>query len=166
MLSLTEITYRLGDRLLLDRASASLPPRSRVGFVGRNGTGKTTLFRIITGELATEGGSVSLPRGVRIGGVAQEAPGGPESLISVVLAADRERTALMAESETASDPMRIAEIETRLADIGAHAAPARAAGLRGLTQASGSQDTLGRGLCGVRPGPRPSGIVTQRNTAS
>ena len=127
MLTLNDITYRLGDRLLLDRASAFLPTGSRVGLVGRNGTGKTTLFRIITGDLASEGGSVSLPRGMRIGGVAQEAPGGPESLISVVLAADKERGALMAEAETATDPHRIAEIETRLADIGAHSAPARAA---------------------------------------
>ncbi len=127
MLTLSEITYRLGERLLLDKASASLPDGSRVGLVGRNGTGKTTLFRIITGELSPEGGSVSLPRGMRIGGVAQEAPGGPESLIAVVLAADTERAALLTESETATDPLRIAEIETRLADIGAHSAPARAA---------------------------------------
>ncbi|GAU84925.1 ABC-F family ATP-binding cassette domain-containing protein [Bosea sp. BIWAKO-01] len=127
MLTLNDITYRLGERLLLDRASAALPDGSRVGLVGRNGTGKTTLFRIITGDLSPEGGSVSVPRGMRIGGVAQEAPGGPESLIEVVLAADTERAALMKEAETAIDPLRIAEIETRLADIGAHAAPARAA---------------------------------------
>ncbi|MEN5081592.1 ABC-F family ATP-binding cassette domain-containing protein [Bosea sp. TWI1241] len=127
MLTLNDITYRLGERLLLDKASAFLPTGSRVGLVGRNGTGKTTLFRIITGELSPEGGNVALPRGMRIGGVAQEAPGGPESLISVVLAADTERAALIKESETATDPMRIAEIETRLADIDAHSAPARAA---------------------------------------
>ncbi|KFC68982.1 putative ABC transporter, ATP-binding protein [Bosea sp. LC85] len=127
MLTLNDITYRLGERLLLDRASAALPDGSRVGLVGRNGTGKTTLFRIITGDLSPEGGSVSVPRGMRIGGVAQEAPGGPESLIEVVLAADTERAALIKEAETATDPLRIAEIETRLADIGAHAAPARAA---------------------------------------
>lgn len=127
MLTINDITYRLGERLLLDHASAAIPDGARVGLVGRNGTGKTTLFRIITGELGTEGGSVSLPKGRRIGGVAQEAPGGPESLIEVVLAADTERMTLMMESETATDPHRIAEIETRLADIGAHSAPARAA---------------------------------------
>jgi ATP-binding cassette subfamily F protein 3 len=127
MLTIDDITYRLGERLLIDHASAAIPDGARVGFVGRNGTGKTTLFKIITGELGTEGGTISLPRGRRIGGVAQEAPGGPETLIEVVLAADAERTALMKEAETATDPHRIAEIGTRLVDIGAHAAPARAA---------------------------------------
>ncbi|MDP3409586.1 ABC-F family ATP-binding cassette domain-containing protein [Bosea sp. (in: a-proteobacteria)] len=127
MLTINDITYRLGERLLLDHASASLPDGSRVGLVGRNGTGKTTLFRMITGDLSPEGGNISLPKGRRIGGVAQEAPGGPETLIEVVLAADTERAALLAESETATDPLRIAEIGTRLADIDAHSAPARAA---------------------------------------
>ena len=98
MLTLNDITYRLGERLLLDKASAFLPTGSRVGLVGRNGTGKTTLFRIITGDLSPEGGNVALPRGMRIGGVAQEAPGGPETLIEVVLAADTERATLMKEA--------------------------------------------------------------------
>ncbi|MCT4493853.1 ABC-F family ATP-binding cassette domain-containing protein [Bosea minatitlanensis] len=127
MLTINDITYRLGERLLLDHTGAAIPDGARVGFVGRNGTGKTTLFKIITGDLGTESGTISLPRGRRIGGVAQEAPGGPETLIEVVLAADTERTALMKEAETATDPHRIAEIGTRLADIGAHSAPARAA---------------------------------------
>jgi ATP-binding cassette subfamily F protein 3 len=128
MLHVNELTYRIGDRLLLDRASFAVPDGARVGIVGRNGSGKTTLFRILQGEVATEGGSVALPRGVRIGAVAQEAPGGPEKLIDVVLAADTERTALMAEAEGA-DGLRRAEIETRLVDIGAHGAPARAAAI-------------------------------------
>ncbi|HEX8663224.1 MAG TPA: ABC-F family ATP-binding cassette domain-containing protein [Beijerinckiaceae bacterium] len=128
MLHVNELTYRIGDRLLLDRASFAVPDGARVGIVGRNGSGKTTLFRILQGEVATEGGSVALPRGVRIGAVAQEAPGGPERLIDVVLAADTERTALMAEAEGA-DGLRRAEIETRLVDIGAHSAPARAAAI-------------------------------------
>ena len=126
MLHVHDLTYRIGDRLILDGASAALPPRSKVGLVGRNGAGKSTLFRLVEGEISAERGGVSLPRNVRIGAVAQEAPGGPETLVEVVLAADRERAALMAEAEGA-DGMRRAEIETRLADIGAHAAPARAA---------------------------------------
>ncbi|KLK90230.1 glycosyl transferase family 1 [Microvirga vignae] len=128
MLHVNDLTYRIGDRLILDHASFNLPTGSKVGLVGRNGAGKTTLFKIIQGELATESGSITLPRGMRIGAVAQEAPGGPERLIDVVLAADKERTALLAEAETA-DGLRRAEIETRLTDIGAHSAPSRAAAI-------------------------------------
>ena len=127
MLILSDITYRLGPRLLLDKASATIQTGSRVGFVARNGTGKTTLFRMIRNELAPETGTITLGKGLRIGAVAQEAPGGPESLIEVVLAADTERAALLTEADTATDPARISEIHVRLADIGAHAAPARAA---------------------------------------
>ncbi|HEV2602695.1 MAG TPA: ABC-F family ATP-binding cassette domain-containing protein [Microvirga sp.] len=128
MLHAQNITYRIGDRLLFDGASFTVPTGARVGLVGRNGTGKTTLFRILLGELSTESGEVALPRQARIGTVAQEAPAGPESLVEVVLAADKERTALLAEAETA-DGFRRAEIETRLMDIGAHSAPARAAAI-------------------------------------
>ncbi len=129
MLQINDLMYRLGDRLILDHADAAIPPGARVGLVGRNGAGKTTLFKLLLGELASESGSVSLPRGQRIGAVAQEAPGGPESLLDVVLAADRERAALIAEAETTNDNLRRAEIETRLVDIGAHSAPARAASI-------------------------------------
>ena len=126
MLHIQDLSYRIGERLILDGAGAALPPDARVGLVGRNGAGKSTLFRLIEGEIASESGGISLPRNTRIGAVAQEAPSGPETLIEVVLAADRERAALLAEAET-TDGMRRAEIETRLTDIGAHAAPARAA---------------------------------------
>ncbi len=127
MLQITDLTYRLGPRLLFDAASVMLPERARVGFVGRNGAGKTTLFRLICGEIAAEGGTTSIPRGARIGRVEQEAPGGDGKLVDFVLAADLERAALLEEAEYASDPHRIAEIHVRLADIEAHAAPARAA---------------------------------------
>ena len=111
----------------------NIPDGHKVGIVGRNGTGKTTLFRLIRGELALEGGEISLPSRARIGGVAQEVPGNEVSLIDTVLAADTERAALMAESETSSDGARIAEIQTRLADIDAWSAEARAASiLKGL----------------------------------
>ena len=133
MLHINGLTYRLGQRLLIDSASAALPSGSRVGLVGRNGAGKTTLFRLIRGELSPESGAVIAPKDARIGSVEQEAPGGPESLIDFVLAADVEREALNAEAEIASDPERIAEIQTRLVDIDAHTAPARAARiLKGL----------------------------------
>jgi ATP-binding cassette subfamily F protein 3 len=127
MLHINSLTYRLGERLLIDNATAALPTGARVGLVGRNGAGKTTLFRIIAGDLSPESGSISAPRGARLGRVEQEAPGGEETLVDFVLAADRERAALMSEAESAAEPERIAEIQTRLVDIEAHAAPARAA---------------------------------------
>jgi ATP-binding cassette, subfamily F, member 3 len=125
MLNVKDVTYRLGERLILDQASFFAPEGSRIGLAGRNGAGKTTLFKIIQGELSTESGSIHMPRQARIGAVAQEVPSGPESLIDVVLAADTERTSLLKEAETA-DGLRRADIEMRLNDIDAHAAPARA----------------------------------------
>ena len=127
MLHINDLTYRLGPRILFDKATVALPEGGRVGFVGRNGTGKTTLFNMIAGDLHPESGGVTLPRTVRMGRVEQEAPGGPTTLIDFVLAADTERASLMAESEIASDAGRIADIQTRLVDIDAHSAPARAA---------------------------------------
>ncbi|AAV95700.1 ABC-F family ATP-binding cassette domain-containing protein [Ruegeria pomeroyi] len=133
MLRIENITYAVEGRPLFDGASAVIPDGHKVGLVGRNGTGKTTLFRLIRGELALETGTIALPRRARIGGVAQEAPASDVSLIDTVLAADTERAALMAEAETATDPIRIAEVQTRLADIDAWSAPARAASiLKGL----------------------------------
>jgi ATP-binding cassette, subfamily F, member 3 len=129
MLQLSEITCRVAGRTLLDNASATVPTGARVGFVGRNGTGKTTLFRIIAGDLHPESGQANIPRNMRMGEVAQEAPGGSTSLIDTVLEADVERSALLAEAETAMDATRIADIHTRLLDIDAHAAPARAAAI-------------------------------------
>jgi ATP-binding cassette, subfamily F, member 3 len=129
MLSITDLSIRLAGRLLIDQSSVQITPGSRVGMVGRNGTGKSTLFKVIRGELAAEHGTVSLPPRWRVGSLAQEAPNGPESLISVVLKADLERDALLAEAESATDPHRIAEIQTRLVDIDAHSAPSRAAAI-------------------------------------
>jgi len=127
MLELRNITHRFGSRTLLESASASIPIGARVGLVGRNGSGKSTLFRIIAGELGAEQGEARLPPRTRIGRLAQEAPDGPHSLHEVVLSADQERMQLLAEAKTARDPMRISEIQARLADIHAHSAPARAA---------------------------------------
>lgn len=126
MLQISDLTYRIGGRLLIDHASVTLPARSKTGLVGRNGAGKSTLFKLITGDLSSESGSIQIPRSARIGQVAQEAPGTEDSLLDVVLAADTERTRLLAEAETETDPGRIADIHTRLADIGSHTAEARA----------------------------------------
>src|SRR5882672_1914001 len=129
MLTVTDLTYRIAGRPLLEDASLTLPEGHHAGLVGRNGTGKSTLLKLIAGELHADTGSIGLPTRARIGMLAQEAPDGPESLLDTVLAADPELSGLLGEAETATDPHRIAEIHTRLADIGAHAAPARAASI-------------------------------------
>ncbi|MEO1676552.1 MAG: ABC-F family ATP-binding cassette domain-containing protein [Pseudomonadota bacterium] len=133
MLRISDIVYSVEGRPLFDQASAQIPTGHKVGLVGRNGAGKTTLFRLIRGELTLEGGSIQLPSRARVGGVAQEVPGNEVSLIDTVLAADTERASLLAEADTAADPARIADIQTRLADIDAWSAEARASSiLRGL----------------------------------
>jgi ATP-binding cassette, subfamily F, member 3 len=129
MLSISDISIRLAGRLLIDQATVQITPGARVGLVGRNGTGKSTLFRAIRGELATESGTIAIPPRWRVGSLAQEAPDGPESLVEIVLKADLERHALLSEADTAHDPHRISEIQTRLVDIDAHSAPARAAAI-------------------------------------
>ncbi len=133
MLRITDISYSIEGRILIENATAVIPTGHKVGLVGRNGTGKTTLFRMIRGELVLDTGEIQLPRGWKIGGVSQEVPGNEVSLIDTVLAADKEREALLAEAETATDAHRIAEVQTRLADIDAWSAEGRASTiLKGL----------------------------------
>ena len=131
MLKINDITYAVDGRRLFENASATIPTGHKVGFVGPNGTGKTTLFRIIRNELVLEGGGIELPRRAKIGGVAQEAPASDQSLLDTVLSADIERAELLA--DISQDPGRIAEVQTRLADIDAWSAEGRASSiLKGL----------------------------------
>jgi ATP-binding cassette, subfamily F, member 3 len=129
MLHVNDLSYRVGGRLLFEGATLAVPPGHRVGLVGRNGTGKTTLLNLVAGDLQPDSGTITVRRGARFGRVAQEAPNGPASLLDTVLAADGERTRLLGEADTATDPNRIAEVHTRLTDIDAHSAPARAASI-------------------------------------
>ncbi len=133
MLTISNITYRIQGRPLFEGASLVLPDGAKAGFVGKNGSGKTTLFRLILGQIALDAGSIEVSRRARIGAVAQEAPASELSVLETVMAADTERTALLAEAETATDAHRISDIHMRLADIDAHTAEARAATiLKGL----------------------------------
>ncbi|HEV2335872.1 MAG TPA: ABC-F family ATP-binding cassette domain-containing protein, partial [Stellaceae bacterium] len=130
MLTISGLTYRVGGRhgrALFNEANASIPEGAKLGLVGRNGAGKSTLLDLIRGRLLPDRGDIFLPRGCRIGFLAQEAPGGSRSALDTVLAADKERTRLLAELDRDPAPLRIAEIEERLTEIGARAAPARAA---------------------------------------
>jgi ATP-binding cassette subfamily F protein 3 len=127
VLIVDNVTVRIGDRLILDGANAAISDGRKVGLVGRNGAGKTTLLRLILGERETETGHVEYTKGWRVGAVAQEAPSGPMSLIDTVLAADKERTQLLAAADADGDPAHLGEIHARLDAIDAYAAPARAA---------------------------------------
>ncbi len=129
MLHINDLTFRYGGRVLFDHATVHISAGQRVGLVGRNGTGKTTLFKLMLGELHPDGGEINLRARARLGRLAQEAPEGDTSLIDCVLAADTERTALFEEAETSADGHRIAEIHERLLAIDAHTAPSRAAAI-------------------------------------
>ncbi|WP_417783043.1 ABC-F family ATP-binding cassette domain-containing protein [Terasakiella pusilla] len=127
MLHINDLTYRIGGRMLFDQATVVVPAGHKVGLVGKNGTGKSTLFKLILEEVMPDDGSLTVQRRARVGRVAQEAPTGSDTLLETVLKADLERDALLKEADTATDPHRIGEIHSRLADIDAHTAPARAA---------------------------------------
>ncbi len=126
MLQINDLTFNAWGRRFFDKAGVSLPPGSKVGLVGRNGVGKSTLFKLIMGELQAGGDEISLPKNTRIGQVAQEHPATPVSLIDTILEADDERHDLLTRLETA-DPEDMGDIWTRLIEIDADAAPSRAA---------------------------------------
>jgi len=129
MLQIDQVTYRIGNRVLLEGASVNVPDGHRIGLVGRNGTGKTTLLRLIQGEIEADKGTVRVWERASLGSVAQQAPTGRQTPLEMVLSADQERHLLLTEAETADDPSRISEVHTRLADIDAYTAPARAASI-------------------------------------
>lgn len=127
MLTINGITVRLGGRDIISRASVAVPPRARVGLVGRNGAGKSTLVKAIIGEIEPDEGAIEMPRRTRLGYLAQEAPAGSATPFETVLAADVERTQLLAEAETCTDPDRLGDVHDRLLAIDAYSADARAA---------------------------------------
>src|SRR6478735_4482307 len=126
MLSINAITVRLGGRTILDRASATITPGSKVGLIGRNGAGKSTLMKVIIGQLEADEGEIEMPKKTRLGYIAQEAPSGTATPFETVLAADVERAELMDEADHCTDPHRLGDIHDRLLAIDAYSAPARA----------------------------------------
>mgnify|MGYP001809792977 FL=1 len=129
MLHISDISFRHGERVLFDHASAAFSDGWKVGLVGRNGAGKSTLLRLIQGQIEADSGEINLMGRTRVGSVPQDPPGGDIRVIDAVLAADVERSALLAEDATCQDGVRLAEIHARLEEIGAAAAPSRAASI-------------------------------------
>ena len=127
MINIQNITIRLGGNLVIDNASASLPPKSKIGIVGRNGCGKSTLLKTFSGLIEPDSGIIKTPKKIKIGYVAQHAPSGVKSPLDIVLEADHERCSLLNELENCKEPSRVSEIYEQLRIINASAAPARAA---------------------------------------
>ena len=127
MISFENISFSVAGRTLVKNSTVSIPSGHKVGLVGRNGTGKTSLFRLVYGDITLDHGDLKLNKNTRVGGVAQEAPGSSITLLDTVLAADQEREDLLHKAQLEKDPLQIAEIQTRLADIDAWSAEARAA---------------------------------------
>ncbi|HEY3695632.1 ABC-F family ATP-binding cassette domain-containing protein [Phenylobacterium sp.] len=126
MLQIYELVFDAWGRRFFDGATVSLPKDAKVGLVGRNGVGKTTLFKLIQGELVLGSGEINLPKTARLGVVDQEHAATPVTLMDTVLAADLRRAALMAELETA-EPEHLGEVYAQLNEIDADRAPSRAA---------------------------------------
>lgn len=126
MLTISDLTFRIGGRTLLDNANLTVSTGQRIGLIGPNGTGKSTLFKLITGELVHDGGDIIIANRTSIGVVRQDIPEDDTSLVDIVLSFDKERADLLKEAETTEDPERIGYIYTRLEEIGAYEAPSRA----------------------------------------
>ena len=139
MINFKDISFSIGGVSLFENTSAFVPTGHKVGIVGRNGAGKTTLFKLILKELTLDSGIIEIPRNFKVGSVAQEAPSSEETLLDTVLSADSERTKLLKDAETETDPNKIANIHIRLADIDAYSAEARASSI--LSGLGFSQDS-------------------------
>ena len=126
MIRISELTFDAWGRRFFDSASVTLPPGAKVGLVGRNGVGKSTLFKLILDRLHPGGGEITWPKAARISSVDQEHPATPVSLIDTILAADIERAELIVRLDTAA-PEDLGDIYMRLIEIDADAAPSRAA---------------------------------------
>ncbi len=129
MINFKNIYFSIGGVPLFENASGFVPTGHKVGIVGRNGAGKTTLFKLILNEIILDGGVIEVPKNYKIGYVSQEAPSTEVTLLDTVLKSDIERSQLLYNAQTEKDPNKIAEIHTRLSDINAYSAEARASSI-------------------------------------
>ncbi|MDO4641618.1 MAG: ATP-binding cassette domain-containing protein [Neisseria sp.] len=147
MIELKNLTLQRGLKVLLNQASLTVNPNQRVGLIGKNGTGKSSLFALIKGEITPDGGDILIPKHWKLAAVAQETPALDVSALDYVLQGDRElqdfQTGL-AQAEAENDGMKIAGYHAKLEEIQAYAAPARAAKL--LSGLGFSQEEHGKSV--------------------
>jgi len=129
MINFKNIYFSIGGVPLFENASGFVPTGHKVGVVGSNGAGKTTLFKLILNEIILDAGVIEVPKNYKIGYVSQEAPSTEVTLLDTVLEADIERSKLLHNAQIEKDPNKIAEIYTRLSDINAYSAEARASSI-------------------------------------
>src|SRR5689334_2268093 len=130
MITLRSITLRRGKNVLLDKIDWTIYHKQRIGLIGANGTGKTSLFSLLLGELQADGGELGIPRQITLAHVAQETPAYTMSALDFVLDGDPELRALQAQltkAEDEHDGERIGALHEKLSIIDAYTAPARAA---------------------------------------
>lgn len=132
MIEIKNLTLQRGLKVLLDKANATVNPGQRVGLIGKNGTGKSSLFALIKGKITQDGGDVSIPKNWRLASVSQETPDLDISALDYVLQGDAELQAFqtaLRQAEAQNDGMKQAEYHAKLEEIDAYTAPARAAKL-------------------------------------
>lgn len=132
MIELKNLTLQRGLKVLLDQATATINPGARVGLIGKNGTGKSSLFALIKGEISQDSGDVLIPKHWKLAAVAQETPALDIAALDYVLQGDAELQAFqtaLAQAEAENDGMKQAEYHAKLEEIDAYTAPARAAKL-------------------------------------
>ena len=132
MITLKNVTLRRGAKVLLNGVNATINPGEKVGLVGRNGAGKSSLFALLNGSLHEDGGDCYIPTQWRMAQVAQNMPETDEPATDFVVAGDTRLAELrvtLAQAEAADDGMAIAHAYTDLADAGDHDAVPRAQAL-------------------------------------
>ena len=131
MIDISALSYHIGKRTIFEDASAFIDKGHKIGLVGLNGCGKTTLFKLILGQLYPDGGEINISKDTRIAAVEQEIKDVNETILNHVLNSDKKMQALYKELEKNPSGMRLAEIYDKLDSLGAHSAPARASAILG-----------------------------------